>query len=229
MDTRNRKTSIKGEEELHNLHTIVKTLVTTLCTSDEFISTLIKTITESLNDKFKKDFQSLKDENKQLVKKLQNQDQSIKNLINRQEIWDRSIRNRNLIFYGIKENEGERCTDVLMDFFMNKMKLKLENSCIESCFRLERKVGNKDRPVMVKFSVKFCKDLVFKNKKLLKQTKIVIREDLSQEQQNIIKETLKKVGSRGKVWTMSGNIFLKLNDNEQIIKINELEDTELFN
>ncbi|KAG5870935.1 hypothetical protein JTB14_019560 [Gonioctena quinquepunctata] len=100
MESRSRKNSSEDE-----LHTQIKSLVTTLCTSDEFIDRLSKTITQSISKKYKEDIQKLEDENKRVMKKLEEQDKVIESLVRQKERQDETFRSRNIIVYG---NEGIR-------------------------------------------------------------------------------------------------------------------------
>lgn len=79
----------------------------------------------------------------------------------------------------------------------------------------------KNRPIMVIFSTNYY---ILNNKKFLKSTKILIREDLTKDQLNMVHEAAKKVGDKGKVWTISGKIFLKLDNQQRVIRIENQDD-----
>lgn len=216
-----RKNSTKGEEELH---TLVKTIVTTLCTSEDFISKITKVIIENISKEFKEDIRKLKDENMRLNEKIENQDTIIEVLGRKQEKQDEIFRCRNILFYGIKENQGEVCSRTMLNLFADTMTLNIDEAGIESCYRIGRKTKNKNRAILVKFSSRYYKEIVYKNKKLLKQTKIVAREDLTPNKTKILKAALEKVGKNGKVWTSYGNVFVKYDNMDQIMKIFTMDD-----
>ncbi|CAH1102984.1 unnamed protein product [Psylliodes chrysocephalus] len=168
MDTRGRKNSTKGDEE--ELHALVKSLVTTLCTSEDFIE----------------DIEKLKHENVQINKKVEEQDEIIKSLLKKQEKQDEANRSRNVLFHGLNENVGENCRLLMMNIFSDTMKLK---------------------------------NIIYDNKKLFKNTKIVAREDLTPAKLTMLKAALEKVGKNGKVWTNHGNVFLKYFNADQVKKV----------
>ncbi|CAG9822001.1 unnamed protein product [Phaedon cochleariae] len=215
--------TVKGEDELQ---VAVKSLVTKLCSSDEFITQLTATITETIGEKYTKELQMLRKENKMISEKLKTQEETIMLLSERQEKQEQIFRSRNIRFYGVPEQDSENSMELIKDICIRKMNLKVDDSCFESCYRIGKKGTNATRPIMLKCSTNFLKNLVYKNKRHLKNTRIVIREDLTDEQLKIVKESLKKVGATGRVWTNSGNIFIKSSEDGQVRKINKLEDLE---
>ncbi|KAG5860767.1 hypothetical protein JTB14_009753 [Gonioctena quinquepunctata] len=114
----------------------------------------------------------------------------------------------------------ESIKDRILQIFNTEMKLTIENSDVGSCYRLEKPNAKKSRPVLVNFFNGYTRQIIFSNKKYLKGTKYVIKEDLTKEQSTLFKMAIQKAG---KVWTSSGTVFLKLADTN-ITKITSIDD-----
>lgn len=211
----------KGEDELQST---IKSLVTKLCTSEEFITQLTTIIANSISEKFNKEVESLREENINLIRKIEKQDEIINSLSNKVEKHEQIIRRKNVRLYGLKENDNEICLEVALDVLNTKMKLAVKKEDIEYCYRFGKRLKDKSRPLLIKFNTAYSKNLVYNNKKLLKNSRIVIREDLTANQLNLLKLSLEKVGTNGRVWSNFGTVFIKFNDENKIIKINNLDD-----
>lgn len=221
-----RKNPIKGEDELHSL---IKNIITTMVSSEEFINKIAIAITDRISNTLRNDLQKLKEDNARIDKRVEEQDRIIKNLLNKQEKLDEATRNHNIIFYGIQEREREICNKLILDILTETMKLKVNEDVITTCFRIGKKISNKSRPILVKFSTVYYKELVYKSKKSLKPTNIVIREDLTPDKVKVLKATLNKVGRNGKIWTHHGNVYVKLNNSEQITRLASIQEVERLN
>ncbi|CAH1109211.1 unnamed protein product [Psylliodes chrysocephalus] len=211
------RNQMKGEDELHS---IIKNLVIKLCTSDDFISQVTQTITNIIEEKYNKQFNEIIQKNHEINEKLQKQEDIIKNLVEQQNKQKGVGRSRNIRVYGVTEStENENVRKIITNIFTKQMKLKLKDDSMEFCYRLGKTETNKNRTIMVRFSTNYYKNLVYNNKKLLKSIKVVIKEDLTKDQLNMEQEATKKVGDKGKVWTISGKIFLKLDNQQRVIRI----------
>ena len=98
------------------------------------------------------------------------------------KIDDLENRNRrdNLIIFGIKESDKETWADtekITVDWIADLLEVDVENK-IERAHRIGGK-GNKERPIIVKFSSFRTKEEVWNNKTKLKQTNFRISEDFS--------------------------------------------------
>lgn len=213
------RSKAKGEDELLSS---VKNLVAKLCTSDEFINQLTKSIIETIGDKFDKEINVLKDENLEIKKHLKILEEQNKTMIANLDKHDQVIRSNNLRFYGILEKDNENILQVVKEILKNKMALNISEDDIEYCYRIGRMEKNKNRAILIRFYSAYHKNVVYKNKRSLKATGIVVREDLTTDQLKLLKVSLTKIGIDGKVWTNHGNIFVKFNDGDEIIKITNL-------
>nr|CAI5835073.1 unnamed protein product [Callosobruchus analis] len=86
--------------------------------------------------------------------------------------------------------------------------------------RGSQKKKNKDCPSLLKIVPK----LVYENKKLLKSTGTVIREDLTQSKLKLLKDAINKLERNGRAWTVNSTIFCKYNGEQTIVKIEEPSD-----
>ena len=81
---------------------------------------------------------------------------------------------------------------------------------IGDCFRIGKFIQGKPRPILLKFARLDIKRNIYKIKKILKGSGIVIREDLTTKRVKAIKLLMEKMnGTDGMVWTIDGNIFCK--------------------
>lgn len=217
MGSRNRK----GDDELQSM---IKTLVTKMCSSEDYIKQLSDGIIEVISEKFEKRISLLEEENVKIKRQLKTLQENNNILVNKQERFEKHLRRKTLRFYGVEENNSESTTNVLLDILNIKMKSSVNQNEVESCFRIGKSENNKKRPILVKFKDVEVKNKVFGNKKFLKGSGIVSKEDLTVEQFKLYKGASEKVGINGKVWTYHGNIFAKYLDQDLIIKINNGDD-----
>ena len=99
------------------------------------------------------------------------------------DLEDRSRRN-NVIFYNIKEQEGEDCDSIITGFLKSHGFFRPDYILeIDRAHRLGRKRSNNDgqrpRPIIVRFSFFKDKDLIIKKGKLFKGTEVSASEDFS--------------------------------------------------
>ncbi|CAG9823893.1 unnamed protein product [Phaedon cochleariae] len=195
-----------GEDELQSA---VKTLVTKLCTSEDFLNHLTAAITQTISGKFEKEIDELKTGNKKIMKIMREQEGIIHSLVSKQDKYERIVRRRNVRLYGVNETQGEDCARKVIEILNDKMNLNMKSHTIENTYKIGRFEVNKTRPILVKFSNNSYKNYAFSNKKKLKNTRIVMREDLTVDQLQNMKAAIQKIENYGKVWTNFGNVFMK--------------------
>ncbi|KAG5880018.1 hypothetical protein JTB14_037407 [Gonioctena quinquepunctata] len=213
----------KREDELH---TAIKAVVNKLVASDEFIALLSYAIMDVIAKKYDKEIALINEKNNNLTQVSQNQEHHIKTLIAKQESYDRMRRSRNVIIYGVQENDNEDCMNTILEITNNKLNIRLDVNSIDHCFRMKVLDKNNIKPIMVQFSTVFVKQLVYSKKKLLKGTGMIIREDLSPEIQKLLKAVVDKIKKNGRAWSNYGNIYVKFNDKDHISKIQKLSDMD---
>lgn len=125
------------------------------------------TINNNINEKFK----HIETKYEQLEQNLEKQKTAIDNL-------ERFKRRKNLLFFGVEENENNYfgLEKTILDIIRNALKISCENNCIEYVRRLGKK-GEKTRPVIVTLLTMGLKIKIQQNKKKLESTTYYIKED----------------------------------------------------
>lgn len=206
----------KGDDELQSM---IKTLVTKMCSSEDFINQLSTSIIEIVTEKFDERISLLEEENKKIKTQLTTLQETNSILLTNQDRFEKYFRRKNLRFYGIVENKSENITKVLLEIMDKKMKINVNSHEIESCYRIGNAENNKNRPILIKFKDLEVKNKVFGHKKYLKGSGIVSKEDLTVEQFKLFKRAIEKIGDNGKVWTLHGNIYAQRINEDSIVKI----------
>ncbi|KAB0801732.1 hypothetical protein PPYR_03918 [Photinus pyralis] len=116
-------------------------------------------------------------------------------------------RRNSLRIFGVPETANEDVTSIVAALCKDHLELPITTDMIDCAHRLPAKEGE-TRPIIVKFIARNVKNLIFKSKKRLKGSKIVICEDLTKYRQQLLKECIKMYGSK-QVWTSECNIFVK--------------------
>lgn len=118
--------------------------------------------------------------------------------------YDQDRRKRNIIFYNVREEEGEdfqKLEEKIVDFLKSILKIDCSIDCLDYVSRLGKK-NEKIRPILVRF-VSFRKKMeVLKKRSLLKETDFNIDEDYSQEvrlKRKALVPEMKKLRSEGKI------------------------------
>ncbi|KAI4455208.1 l1 transposable element-related [Holotrichia oblita] len=116
-------------------------------------------------------------------------------------------RKNSLRIYGCKDNPSEVTDDIIKSLCSDKLGISLQKSDIDCSRRLRRK-ENGDRPIIVRFTSRNIKNLIFKHKAKLKGTKIVLKEDLTMRRTALYKQACNSFGYK-RVWTNDCNIYVK--------------------
>ena len=132
-------------------------------------------------------------------------------------------RRNNLRIYGLAEDRNENVSVKLTHFFENKLGIQVNTNDMDFCYRLKRKDGA-NGCVIVRFCQNWLKQEIFKNKKKLKGSKIVIKEDLTLRRVEVYKQACAKFGPSN-VWSSGGMVVCKAN--ERIYKFSSLGDLEI--
>ena len=137
--------------------------------------------------------------------------------------------------HGIEENDNENTDALVVNMFNDKLNIGDFNVHeIQRSHRLGPKLQRRNlrsarpniRPIIVKFTNYRKRQDVFKSKRSLKGTNLVITENLTHRRYSLLKASITKLG-QGKVWPYDGRILTKVNN--QIIPTNTLEHLdELF-
>lgn len=136
-----RKNSTKGGKERH---TLVKTQV------EDFISKITKINIKNISKQFKDVIRKIKVENIRLIEKIDEQYIIIEVLEKKQ---DKMFKCHYILFYGLKENEEEVYSRNMFNLFTGTIISNINETCIESFYRIGRETKNKNKPILVKDTI----------------------------------------------------------------------------
>ncbi|KAJ2952652.1 hypothetical protein O0L34_g6984 [Tuta absoluta] len=127
-------------------------------------------------------------------------------------------RRKCLIFNGVAEEGTKENTQAMVLHIVNQqLELKdVTGSQIKTCHRLGGLRQDGPRPILVRFSDLSTKTAVWKIKTKLRGTKVSMAEFLTHSRQHIFIKARKHFGIR-QVWSMDGNINVKLPNGEKRI------------
>lgn len=127
-----------------------------------------------------------------------------------------------IIVHGLEES-GENVYDNLLKLINRRLfDVNSENATIvkkvdiNRCYRLGKKDLKKPRPLAVQFSSQWMRDLVFFKKKLLKGSKIMFTEFLTNENLKLFKMAKNIMGKS--TWTFRGNVYAGNQDNKVLLR-----------
>lgn len=130
----------------------------------------------------------------------------------------------NLRVFNLPEKTGENTKTEILKFINGKFSTNIHDSDVEQCYRIGKTSRSNDAPrgIFIRFKCFNTRQQIYRSKKLLKGSKVVIREDLTKQRLHLLERTIKKT-SREQVWTESGRIFVNHGD-----KVNFIENSMDF-
>jgi hypothetical protein len=117
-----------------------------------------------------------------------------------------------LRIFGVPENDGEDTDDVVVGLCREKLKVDMDVTNIDRSHRVGRRATSGDGPharprgILVKFTSYRYRRLVFLNKRNLKGSGIVVKEDLTRRRMDLYNQAAQKHGHNS-VWTVDGRIY----------------------
>lgn len=130
-------------------------------------------------------------------------------------------RKTNLKIYGLDEQKDEDCVQKAIGLVKEKLGIQLYVSDISAAHRIP---GGKSgaRPVIVKMVHSTVKNKILMNRKQLKGSGVVIREDISVEYVKLMNRMEKKENVES-VWFWTGKVFVKTTDgNKRRVRLGDL-------
>ncbi|XP_061729219.1 uncharacterized protein LOC133534148 [Cydia pomonella] len=167
-------------------------------------------ITENINKTLDTKFRIWEDSQEKLLQKIEKQEQRLHTL-------EKQVRQRNLVFFGIEENEKSysQLETNIIDFINNFLSIKLNNIDIQEARRIGKKSEN-PRPITVTFTTLGSKIKIIKQKGLLKDTAYYIKEDYPQH----ILEKRRELQEQAQVEKNKGNKVIIKYDKLIVLKNN---------
>jgi len=126
----------------------------------------------------------------------------------RDEEQDQQRRSKNLLIFGVMEEEREDTDLLVMHLAMRELGVYVSREDIEHTHRVGWPSSCKQKPraIMVKFTNCHTRRMVFNNKRKLKGSRLMVREDLTAHRVGLVRQAIARYG-QGKVWTSEGTVF----------------------
>ena len=157
-----------------------------------------------------------------LDEKISTLQANVAKLQQQQDDLEQYGRRWNLLFHGIHENDNENCEQKVRLLCEEKLKLKLPPGAVQRAHRIGSKKAERSRPIIVRFTDYNVKRSVYKNKRQLKGTRLLITENLTPPRQALYKQ-VRDCKSVSASWTNDGNIFVLFKDKiHQIFNVTDL-------
>lgn len=122
-------------------------------------------------------------------------------------------RKKFLMFNGIPESDGEDIAGSVATLCQSTLQLpNVSREAILVCYRIGVPKNDRPRNVLVRFKDYQVRTSVWSSKKALKGSQVTVSEFLTKQRQSLFIEARKHFGIR-RVWTMDGNIYVKLPNN----------------
>ncbi|CAG9560983.1 unnamed protein product [Danaus chrysippus] len=139
----------------------------------------------------------------------------VTNLSSQIDDIDNTSRRNALLFGGIQEAEGENLVSTVLGTIQVLMGIPdLQPGVIQYCHRIGSKSERAPRPIVVRFNDLKVKSLIWSSKKKLKSSPVVLSEFLTKVRQSLFTKARKRFGITN-TWTLNGNIYIKLPNNER--------------
>lgn len=131
-------------------------------------------------------------------------------------------RRNNIRIFGVPENKNED-TDKLVIDVAKRINVDLKLSSIDRSHRVGITRGTTPRPILVKFTSYATRKQIFQSKKLLKNSRMTIREDLTRERLSLLKKAIESYTERN-VWSSDGVIKIKVGTAVQPLRVRNEEE-----
>lgn len=185
--------------------------------SEELLTKICKQQSEAIFNKFEEKFAKLENCLSSFEAKFEENLKKIEILEKRIDDNEQYNRLNNLRVYGIKETGEENVENLIIELFKNKLNVNISGMDIERVHRLGPLSQGKSRPIIIKFVSFKVRAEIYGQKKLLKKTGFVVREDLTAARLKLVKEAVTKFGVTN-VWTLGGKIFVFYRNKKYLIQ-----------
>lgn len=183
---------------------IVVKVVEKLLNSSQFMDRIVEVICKSVAKQFDAKIKILEDK----VDRLSREVVTLKEeAYTANDILEQYSRKNSLRIFGVPHVKGEDTDKLIVQLCKDKLDVSIAKTDIDCSHRLPAKDGFCP-PLIVKFCRRSIRDMVFRNKKGLKGSKIVIREDLTRRRMQLFNKAKTLHGPKN-VWTSDGAILVK--------------------
>ncbi|CAG9824474.1 unnamed protein product [Phaedon cochleariae] len=192
--------------------------------SEELLSKICKQQAGMIGKQLEERFKQFESSFKSLVEQVNENKSKLQYLETKVEHIERMSKIKNLIVYGEEQAANETpelCENKIINFFQDKLELAVSPSDLDQCYRIGKAQDGKPRPILVQFLSIKTRDLIFKKKKMLKNTNYFMKEDLTASAVETLKLASEKYG-KNNVWSQSGRIFANINGKKTVVNCKNL-------
>lgn len=180
---------------MEDIMRILQSIQEDLSKQKQDMKTMEQSIKESINNNIDLKFNLIEAKTNQLENIIEQQQKTI-------EFLDRQIRSKNIIFFGIEENEKgyENLLSLVLEVIQSKMEIQCQRWEVENVIRKGKK-SEKVRPVVVTLTTVSKKIEILKKKKMLYNTTLYVKEDFTPsvlQKRKDLQEELKREREAGK-------------------------------
>lgn len=145
---------------------------------------------------------------------------------NTNELEQYSRRNCLRIF-GLPESQHEDTNEKVVNLAKSKLGVNIDPSNIDRSHRIGKPTSTNPRPIIVKFTSYAARARFIKSRRQLKGTNVVVKEDLTKTNQQLLQES-KKHAKVKSAWSHDGKIIVLVNENgnDRTKRLFELSDLE---
>ncbi|KAK3926629.1 LINE-1 retrotransposable element ORF1 protein [Frankliniella fusca] len=155
-----------------------------------------------------------------LKTELNTKDQAIDSLQHKCDELEQYGRRNNVRIFGIPEQKNENTDDLAMEL-AQKLKVNIRLDNIDRTHRVGRHTEGLCsflEITTVRFTSYASKKAVFQAKKLLKETRTTVREDVTRQRSDLLKEAIRSYSEKN-VWTNDGVIMIKVGENIRPLRV----------
>ena len=202
----------------------------------EAVATAIKeAVTQSVYAAVTMDLEDFKDQRKALEKQISGLQKELGESQRHVEEQEQYSRRNCLRFLGIPEQDREDTDKLVIELVNDKLGVPMQAVDIDRSHRVTPKPGSEPRkgprPIIVKFTRYNVRNSVYRSKRKLKGSRVVILEDITQVRRNLIHEASKK-SSVKRCWTSDGKITALVREHgeaDKKVRITSMKDIERLN
>ncbi|CAH2020710.1 unnamed protein product [Acanthoscelides obtectus] len=208
-----------------DMREIKSTIINTF--NEKFLQEIVGKVVQLVEKQFEERLNRNEEEIQTLCDRVENLEKDNRRLIIKMDDQEQMERSQNVRIFGLKEEGAEDLGNVIVDLFQNKLKVNIQEKVIVKYHRIPNKNSNNSTSaVLVRFTSSDSRASVLKNRKLLKNTGIRIKEDLTKSRLKLFKRCI-DLFTKNNAWILRGNIYVK--QNNEVHRIASDEDLHKIN
>ncbi|KAK9892931.1 hypothetical protein WA026_022801 [Henosepilachna vigintioctopunctata] len=192
-------------------------------TDKDFMLTLAEKVAEVVGTTLGDHLAKLDGQVSELQGQVASNQEEIRELKMKLNYFEQNHKLKQLRLYGLREETDENLSKRVQETLSKVM--KIGEIPIENCYRMKIRSNNdqKPRPLVIQFTSIKTRNEVFYRKKLLKGSALVITEELTKSNYELLQLGKVKFGMKD-AWSREGKIFVKLKG--KIHNVRSREDLE---